>query len=206
MDKIIIGIDYSMTSPGLAIFQGNNHHLYAFCDSRVETNKVSGSGLQVRVFENAGKKIYKSQIERFDILARKMLVIINNYDLGNNEVQVYIEGYSMGSKGQVFHIAENTAILKHYLYRCDIPYIEIAPTEIKKYATGSGRAMKDDMYESFVNETGLQLKDHLTPNRKLGSPVTDLVDSFWIAKYGLEKEKQANEHETGQQSGETELI
>lgn len=99
----------------------------------------------------------------------------------------------MGSKGQVFHIAENTAILKHYLFHVGIEVVEVAPTTIKKFATGSGRAQKEDMYAAFEKKTEINLKGMLIPNRKLGSPVTDIVDAYFIAEFGrTQHENQEN--------------
>jgi hypothetical protein len=61
---------------------------------------------------------------------------------------------------------------------------------IKKFATGKGNATKDSMYEAYLKETGLDLIKILTPNCKLGSPITDIVDAWYLAKYmidGLEE-------------------
>jgi hypothetical protein len=39
------------------------------------------------------------------------------------------------------------------------------------------------MYECFVQETGVMLKDIITPNKKdVGNPVSDIVDSYYICK------------------------
>jgi Holliday junction resolvasome RuvABC endonuclease subunit len=204
-----IGLDYSMTSPGIAVLHGDRIDLYGFYGERGLSSPNNGKQfklddgriLSVHVLKNDSK--FKLPIERFDLLARKVLAVINNYDLKDTKPVVYIEGYSMASKGQVFHIAENTAILKHYLFRVDMSPTEIAPMTLKKFASGSGRAQKEDMHDAFRNETGVDLKELLTPNRKLGSPVTDLVDAFYIAKYAKAQHEERTKNEKRRESGTT---
>ena len=100
--------------------------------------------------------------------------------------QVYIEGYSFGSKGQaVFQIAENCGILKYRLQEFGISYDTVVPSVVKKGATGKGNADKDLMYESFSKETNTDLKK-IFDVQKIGNPVSDIVDSFYIAKVGYE--------------------
>jgi len=200
-NQIYVGIDYSMNSPGLCVLHGKHIDLYGFFNKYKGINGKSyelddGRILTLNIYSNV--ETFSSPIDRFDTLARKVLYALNKIELVNPVV--YIEGYSMGSRGQVFHIAENTAVLKHYLYRCNMEPTEISPMSIKKFAAGSGKALKEDMHDAFVKETGLDLKDLLTPHRKLGSPVTDLVDSFWIAKYAekdsQERNERSKEHQT----------
>jgi Holliday junction resolvasome RuvABC endonuclease subunit len=190
--SIHIGIDYSMTSPGIAVYDSEKDFvtLYSFSNSRVEKSKVVKDKFEAYVLTNA--EVYKSQIQRYDMLARKVLAVLNRHELDKDQV-VYIEGYSMGSKGQVFGIAENTAILKHYLFKSGITVKEIAPTSLKKFACGSGRAQKEDMCKAFNDKFGVDLKAEIAPNRKLGSPVTDLCDAYWIAHYAYSKERNVSQ-------------
>jgi len=95
-----------------------------------------------------------------------------------------IEDYSFGSKGRVFNLAENCGLLKHKLYTGGYKFSTVAPTVIKKFATGKGNANKEVMYESFLRETGLNLNAVLSPrSTKIGSPVNDIVDAWYIANY-----------------------
>jgi Holliday junction resolvasome RuvABC endonuclease subunit len=97
--------------------------------------------------------------------------------------QVAIEGYAYGAQGRVFHIAENTGILKYKLYEASIPLEVVTPSHVKKLASGKGNADKTMMYESFLKETGIKLKDTISPNKKdIGNPVSDIVDAYYICK------------------------
>ena len=93
----------------------------------------------------------------------------------------------MGSKGKVFHIAENTGILKYTLYKNKVKYATVPPTVVKKFASGKGNSKKEQMYEAFIKETGTDLIKLLSYEKQLGNPITDIVDSFYLAKYGSEK-------------------
>lgn len=97
---------------------------------------------------------------------------------------VFLEDYSMGSRGQNFKIAENTAILKYLLYYNEIDCITIPPTVIKKSFSGRGNATKEQMYDAFVQRTGFDLKMTVGAFGKLSNPVTDIVDSWALSLYG----------------------
>lgn len=183
-ENIVIGFDYSMTCPAWCARWANAVHMHAFFNGKVAEDhiKVTSNEYSFYIWIHENVEPAGLQIARFDSLARKVLLPLNRYE--HDTTVTYIEGYSMGSKGAVFNIAENTAILKHYLYRVGLTPTEVAPTTVKKFATGKGNAQKEAMYDAFVAKTGLNLKELLTPTRKLGNPVTDLVDAFFIAEYG----------------------
>ena len=75
--------------------------------------------------------------------------------------------------------------LKHKLYVLNKRFKSIVPGQIKKNATGKGNADKLKMYEQFVKDTGVDLVKEFEQT-KLNNPVTDIVDSYYIAKYGYE--------------------
>ena len=93
-----------------------------------------------------------------------------------------LEGYAYNSTGRVFNIAEATGILKFKLYQSAIPVDIYEPSKVKKFYTGKGNADKVSMYNQFVKETGIPLHTVMTPNKVLGSPVTDIIDSYAICK------------------------
>ena len=105
---------------------------------------------------------------------------------------VVIEDYSYGSVGRVFNIAENMGLLKYKLWEAKIPFTTIAPTSIKKFATGKGNASKVDMYETFVKETDMSFLEDASPPYAphsapltIPNPLSDIVDSYFIAKWGI---------------------
>lgn len=96
--------------------------------------------------------------------------------------ETIIEDYSMGSKGKVFHIGENTGLLKHKLWTRDHKLILLAPTALKKFATGKGNADKLVMHEAFVKETGVDLSSLGKPGT---NPTSDIIDAYFLLKYAF---------------------
>ena len=64
-------------------------------------------------------------------------------------------------------------------------YNTVVPSVVKKGATGKGNADKDKMYEAFVKETKNDLKK-LFDTDKVGNPISDIVDSYFIQKVGYD--------------------
>ena len=127
-------------------------------------------------------KEWTDPIERFTNISEFVIDILSQC----YNPQTYIEGYSYGSKGQaLFQIAENCGILKYQLQERNIPYDIVVPSVVKKFATGKGNADKDMMYEAFNKETKIDLKK-LFDTDKVGNPVSDIADSYFIQKVGNE--------------------
>lgn len=124
---------------------------------------------------------YESQEERFEQISEWAIQILVKFKV----TDVCLEGYAMGAKGQVFNIGENTGLLKHKLWKNNISIITPAPSAIKKFFTTKGNAKKEDMYATFIEETGLDL-EALLDSKRGGNPISDIVDSFAMCKYGLE--------------------
>ena len=177
MKKTLIGIDYSLTSPAICVCDGKfdwkNCTIY-YLTSVKKYNNVYDNGKIL-----GGLHLpYTSQTERHDQISNWALDHIGGVD--NN---IFIEGYSYGSKGLVFNLAENMGLLKHKLYKLNKKFEVIVPGVIKKKATGKGNADKLKMYEQFVKDTGVDLMKAFE-QIKLNNPVTDIVDSYYIVKAG----------------------
>ena len=179
--KTIIGIDYSLTSPAICItkdFKFENSQFFYL------TNKKKYIGPMSKNIIGFEHKEYNTPIHRFSQISDWAFDTIK--ETIHTTQKVYIEGYSFGSKGQaVFQIAENCGILKYRLQEFCIDYETVVPSVVKKGATGKGNADKDLMYESFCKETNTDLKK-VFDVQKIGNPVSDIVDSYYIAKVGYE--------------------
>ena len=177
-----IGIDYSLTSPAVCINNDGECMFYYL------TSKKKYIGQMARNIIGYEHQEYDTPIKRFSQISDWTINTFNRlqYDLKN--LKVFIEGYSFGSKGQaVFQIAENCGILKYRLQQLNIHYETVVPSVVKKGATGKGNADKDMMYESFVKETKIDLKK-IFDTDKVGNPVSDIVDSYYIQKIGYRNE------------------
>ena len=173
--KTIIGIDYSLTSPAVCVNDGKLKFYYL-------TTKKKWLGKQSKDIIGYEHKEWTDPIERFTYISDFVFDIL----FTANNPKIFIEGYSFGSKGQgLFQIAENCGILKYRLMDSHIPYETIVPSVVKKGATGKGNADKDKMYEAFCKDTKTNLKK-VFDTEKVGNPISDIVDSFYIAKLGYE--------------------
>ncbi|QOI69153.1 putative RuvC [Pelagibacter phage Mosig EXVC030M] len=179
--KTIVGIDYSLTSPAICINIDNADVLMFY----YLTNKKKYIGKMSEDIIGYEHKEYDTPIRRFTYISD----FIFDHISGLINPIIFIEGYSFGSKGQgIFQIAENCGILKYRLQEAEIPYETVVPSVVKKGATGKGNADKDMMYESFNKETNIDLKK-VFDTEKVGNPLSDIADSYFIQKvgYGLRK-------------------
>ena len=182
----VAGIDYSLTSPAICVAEVLDNNI-KFEDCRFHFIKQTKSQDSFKVFNAYEYPKYSSEIERYIALSDWSIEVIRWY---NGRVEcVYIEDYAFAATGRVFNIAENMGVLKCRLQKEKFKYVTIPPTVVKKHATGKGNANKELMYEAFVNEllTPTDLKEKLTPRAtKITNPVSDIVDSYFIAKAGAE--------------------
>lgn len=176
----IVGIDYSLTSPCVCIGNPDNFSFetckfYYLTDSKkldVDVDNIHGD-LHPE---------YKCDEQRYANITNWVMSLLKEND------RIYMEGYSMGSTGRVFNIAENAGLLKHYLWKWNYSYDIIPPTVIKKFATGKGNANKQVLQDCFEEETKYNIKKKLGLTEKQWNPSSDIIDSYYICKLGKAKE------------------
>ena len=183
-----IGIDYSLSCPGVCINTSTDEFRYEDCKFYYLTTRKKFVGAYKHngvSFEGTEHKPYSSEPERYENIADWVVDIINSYYpkamASKKNHTINLEDYSYASKGRVFHIAENMGLLKHKLYLNNWDYSLLAPSVIKKYATGKGNSNKEAMTEQFALDTGLNVLDMF--ECKYTSPATDVVDAYYICKY-----------------------
>jgi Holliday junction resolvasome RuvABC endonuclease subunit len=177
----VVGIDWSYTSPAITII--NNGEIEGIiCIKAKKRQDVLDSRIKLLEYP-----IYSTELERFDKLSSLILSHIPS------DIQsAYIENYSYGpSVGLIFNLAESTGLFKYKFYKkFDAEVGILAPTEVKKYATGSGRAKKRQMVDKFM-ETEFDIYQSFCiendNKEKIPKPIDDIVDSYWIAKYAYEQ-------------------
>lgn len=71
---------------------------------------------------------------------------------------VAIEGYAMGSARQShsYAIGELGGVIRHRLWMHNLPFVEVPPALVKKYATGKGNAPKDLVLVEAVKRLGYE--------------------------------------------------
>ncbi|ANS04510.1 hypothetical protein [uncultured Mediterranean phage] len=187
----IAGIDYSLTSPAICVYKDENGGHFDF--DRCVFHYLSNNEKQQQLAARTGLKNlrvdsypeWQSEEERHEKLATWAYNIVQGCE------EVFLEGYAFATSVQagVRSMAENTGLLKHKMWKNKLKFQTYPPTVIKKFATGKGNSNKEKMYEAFVDEllTPTDLKEQLTPKaKKIINPISDIVDSYFIAKAGAE--------------------
>lgn len=78
-----------------------------------------------------------------------------------NVTRINIEGYSFGSRGSaVFSVAELGGIVRWHLHTHGYTYSDVAPSALKKAATGKGNADKGAMLAAAIRKHGYEGSDH----------------------------------------------
>ena len=184
-----IGIDYSLSSPGVCVNTSKGEFKYEDCSFYylTGTKKYDNTFKDNDVrYVGTGHKLYTSEPERYNNIANWVIDIIKSYVYKSyypkEQPIIQIEDYSYGSTGRVFHIAENLGLLKYKLkMECGWDYTLLPPSVIKKFATDKGNANKDLMLEAFEKDTSVNLE--LLFDTKSKSPITDVADAYFICKY-----------------------
>ena len=171
---IIAGIDYSMSCPSLCIFDTELDFTFQNCDFYYLIDKKTKIVEEGNIHGEYYSKDSEN-VKRFDHISDWAINILKNQKV----THVYLEGYSMGSRGRVFHIAENTGVLKQKIYKVGITFEVIPPSTWKKEVVGKGNADKQHVYESM----NVDLKP-IFKSKSITSPINDIADSYFICKYG----------------------
>lgn len=172
-----VGIDYSITCPCVCVGIDKNFHHSSFYFLKDNKNVV---GKRKNIVGNFHDE-YMSDQERYENIAEWVMQILEPLDKAKTHIA--IEDYSFGSKGRVFNLAENCGLMKYMLYKDNWRFHTFPPSVIKKYATGKGNADKQKMYDAFHELTKVDLISIYSKSNKLDSPVTDIVDAFYLTNY-----------------------
>lgn len=182
-----IGIDYSMSCPAICIWDSltfNGDFAVYNCEFYYKTAVKKYDGKWADNLHGEFIEEWVSPEQRYANCADWALGLIND-SWKSTPVKIMLEGYSYGSSvGMVFNIAENTSILKNKMWEQGLQFELVAPPAVKKFATGKGTAGKEKMQETFMEETGVDLKKIFGLSEKAWSPSGDIIDSYYICKYG----------------------
>ena len=129
-NKIFIGIDPSLTATGWATHEGR---------SGLITSELRGIA-RVADLRQRFNRVIQETISRLPIIGRGEITC------ARPERDFYaIEGYSFASQYSAHQLGELGGVIRLYLFERRRPYVDIPPPTLKKFATGSGRAKKDEL-------------------------------------------------------------
>jgi Holliday junction resolvasome RuvABC endonuclease subunit len=174
---VVAGIDYSMSSPALCIYDTDTElkfeNLKMFSRSEYKT--------KIGVFGNVRLDLlpeWSTPEERYHLNA----LWVRDIFLEHGVQEYAMEGYSMGSSsGLVFNIAENGGALKQMLWKAGIVQKESpSPSTVKKYHSGKGNSKKEPMVDAFNDLFMVQLHEHVKLKTPYVKPVDDLTDAWAV--------------------------
>ena len=187
MNKVYIGIDLSMTSPGISCLNedGTIKWMRFFAQKPKYEGNVTDTlfGITYPSYECDEERFFKISMIIIDLIQREIAL--------GFKVKICMEGYSYGSSSsRLFQIAENGGMMKHQMWTRKMDYIIAAPSAIKKHATGKGNANKELVYEAFIDKYGIELHSIFgLKTKKAISPISDIADSVFMASYRLANER-----------------
>ena len=182
MSKKYAAIDYSFTSPGIAIKSGDTYNLYNICDVKKAHGTFSVDNFIIQSEPMIDD--YENNPDRWDQISDWAIGLLKMWDIDH----VFLEDYAYGARaGLIFQIAENTGLLKYKMMKEGITFDIIPPKEIKLFATGKGNANKDALLEAFEEENSINIKKLLNLTDKQSTPSSDVIDAYFILKQGLSR-------------------
>lgn len=173
----VLGIDYSVTCPALCFISDEAPRWWV-------NYKLNGNPFVDIPGVSWTPSTTTGDLPRFAELATWVLSVVTE----TQPTLIILEDYAFAAAGRITQLAENGGILKYALHHAQCNLKVVAPTTMKKFATGSGRADKDMVWAAFIQKEpqaiGWQKLCH--PKAvKVGSPMADVADSYFLAHYGL---------------------
>jgi len=154
---ITIGIDQSLSCSGICIFK-NDQIIHFNC---IKTTKEHGN-LFFRCLS----------------ISKQITNLINQYKVN----KVNIEGLPFNTRSNVTRdlAALQGVIICRILEQFNIECNIFAPLSIKKFATGNGKASKQEMVEALPNDFITKILDK---GFKKSTGLYDIADAYWIGKF-----------------------
>jgi Holliday junction resolvasome RuvABC endonuclease subunit len=128
----------------------------------------------VAVVDTDGTLVTTGEIQTKDLrdmprcafLARKTVALLELWKPG----LVVLEGYAF-SKNNTVQLELGT-VIRYFLWQMEMPMIEVAPTQLKQFVTGSGAGKKEHMMMNVLKVWGHE------------SATNNIADAIGLAYYG----------------------
>lgn len=167
-----VGIDQSYTSCGVVILN--------------EDSNIAFFG----TFRAEGDDVY----EKARNITSRVRTTIETF---NNIQTVAVEGLAFSKFGNATRDLAGLqfVLINELRFRCNHNVKIVPPNSLKKFATGSGKAKKQEMVD-FLPQPVIEL--FAQEKYKKSNGLYDLADAYWIAKYILDESLKDVSHQPAQ--------
>lgn len=122
---------------------------------------LTGTGMCVSKSYLAGSHTETALIAPKIFGVKRLIYIRNNILLWcEGATLVTIEGYAYGKQNQAHQMGELGGVLRVALTEDGIPWVEVAPTAVKKFATGAGNANKEAVAVGVYKKWGREFPNN----------------------------------------------
>lgn len=128
---LYLGVDQSLRSPGFAVVDHDGKLVHV---ENLKTGSLRGG-------------------ERLEAIFLRLQRIITDHA----PAQAALEGYSVESTNRPFDLGEVGGIARLALQLARVPFVVVAPTQLKKFVTGNGAAEKKDVQTWLERKWSIRL-------------------------------------------------
>lgn len=200
---IIIGIDFSITSPAVTIITPSRVDIWSVMNDRDAMKLPEHETLCIRQLAHPNEISVSCWGEDnhegremciADRISDAIQTSLTGAECRNSQICVAIEGYSFGSKNTFAHkIGEATGCVIASLSR-DLPrrfdstvkFFRPSPPSVKKSVGAKQKDGKQGVYDAFSERFNVNLME-VMEKKKLAGPITDICDSWacsvWMQNY-----------------------
>lgn len=197
-----IGIDFSLNSPGICVWNGNLHFISYIKSTTSKKELQFREDLKLidnfSLIEQPDFKLNQDfsnnemqKLLRYKRMSKDIIDIIKPY-INEKSPIIGFEGSSYGSKvgtNNIIDMASAATVLKIEILKRLKPkeIITVAPSTIKKHA-GKGNMNKQEVYDNFMLDIFNELSNHslfiylkdLSIAGKIPKPIDDLIDAYFL--------------------------
>ncbi len=182
----ICGIDLSLTSPGISVYEYSSDLWYLYAFSPWKRMFKNFNHTYIQLFPRIPSAATTDNAIRFKYVVDNILSIVSFWYEKYPDLIVGLEGYAFSKdSAHAFKLMELGGILKYRLYfdlhiKCRI----LPPKYWKKYACGNGNATKLDvaLFMTPIIKFDLFTMFDLPKQIKVKKPIEDIYDSSGVVE------------------------
>lgn len=192
MDHKVIGLDVSLNHLGMCCLDldGQLQHWTFLTDTKKFVKEDPDRGVLYKV--PSARSDHPRHFRRIEYFVEFVTDHLKQWEAGELQI-VCIEGYALESKNtRLYETAELTGAVKRACVLAGRKLRVHDPGTIKLFACNYGHATKQQIYNEFIDETGVSVPTTLLKEgqkRVLSGPGTDVADAYFLARMGWMEHK-----------------